>query len=50
MVVKEQALLENDVTGFQGTTADFEMIVGVNSTDTTAPNHVRNYYFYVELS
>ena len=39
-------LLEQDQTGFQGSTLDFEMIVGDNGDVAAATD----YYFYVELS
>jgi hypothetical protein len=39
-------ILEDDATGFQGSTLDFQMIVGENG-DTINPT---NYYFYVELT
>ena len=41
------SILEQDTTGFQNIGIDFEMIVGVNGTDSS---NVRNYYFYAELS
>ena len=40
------ALLEQDATGFSGSTLDFEMIVGENGDLPAATN----YYFYVELT
>jgi hypothetical protein len=40
------SLLEQDETGFQGSTLDFQMLVGENGDTTEATN----YYFYVELS
>ena len=40
------SLLEQDQTGFSGSTLDFEMIVGENGDVTAATN----YYFFVELS
>lgn len=40
------ALLEQDATGFSGSTLDFEMIVGENGDSAAATN----YYFFVELS
>ena len=40
------SLLEQDATGFSGSTLDFEMIVGENG-DTVAAT---NYYFFVELT
>jgi hypothetical protein len=39
------ALLEQDATGFDGLTHDFQMIVGENGDDAA----VTNYYFFVEL-
>jgi hypothetical protein len=39
-------LLEQDATGFSGSTLDFQMIVGENGDTEEATN----YYFYVELS
>ena len=39
-------LLEQDKTGFQGSTLDFQMIVGENG-DVSGPS---TYYFYVELT
>jgi hypothetical protein len=42
------ALLEENQIGFDGTTTDFEMLVGVNGTDSA--NNMRPYYFFVELS
>lgn len=44
------AILEQDTTGFQNIPIDFEMMVGVNGTSATAATHIKNYYFYVELS
>ncbi len=41
------ALLEQDQTGFSGSTLDFEMIVGVNGSQSGT---TKNYYFYVELT
>ena len=41
------SILEQDQTGFQGHSTDFQMIVGVNGT---IQGTVRNYYFFVELS
>jgi hypothetical protein len=38
------SILENNADGFKDHPTDFEMIVGVNSTN------VRNYFFFVELS
>ena len=40
------SLLEQDATGFSGSTLDFEMIVGDNGDDSAATN----YYFFVELT
>ena len=40
------SLLEQDQTGFSGSTLDFEMIVGENGDVAGATN----YYFFVELS
>ncbi len=40
------ALLERDVVGFSGSTLDFEMVVGVNGTQSGT---TRNFYFYIEL-
>jgi len=41
------SILENNVNGFKNHPTDFEMIVGVNGTATSA---TRNYYFFVELT
>lgn len=41
------SLLENSVAGFQNIGIGFEMIVGVNGTDSTTTD---NYYFFVELT
>ena len=38
------SILENNANGFKSHPTDFEMIVGVNSSNT------RNYFFFVELS
>lgn len=40
------ALLEQDATGFSGSTLDFQMLVGENGDTEQATN----YYFYVELT
>ena len=40
------SMLEQDQEGFQGSTLDFQMIVGENGDTTEATN----YYFYVELT
>ena len=43
------SIIEQDTAGFQNASVDFEMIVGVNGTSTTASTHIREYYFYIEL-
>jgi hypothetical protein len=41
------ALIEQNTLGFQNSSLDFEMLVGVNGTEES---RVRDYFFYIELS